>query len=62
VLARFNEFLTEENEHGIAKLDRMGKNTSTYVREKFQRELTFPDSRDRRLDRIVSIGFRTYPL
>ena len=58
VLARFNEFLTEKNDHGIAKLDRMGKNAFTYAREKFQRGLTFsPNSRHRRLDRIVSIGF-----
>jgi len=35
VLARFNEFLTEENEHGIAKLDRMGKNAFAYARDKF---------------------------
>lgn len=56
VLGRFNEFLTEKNEHGIAKLDRMGKNGFIYAKEKFQRGLTF-SGRDRRLGRIISVGF-----
>jgi hypothetical protein len=56
VLSRYNEFLTEKDEHGIAKLDRMGKNGFTYAKAKFQRGLLF-GNRDRRLDRIISIGF-----
>jgi hypothetical protein len=56
VLGRYNEFLTEKNEHGIAKLDRMSKNGFIYAKEKFQRGLTFRE-RDRRLDRIISVGF-----
>jgi hypothetical protein len=35
----------------------MGKNSFTYAKDKFQRGLTFPKSPDRRLNRIVSIGF-----
>jgi hypothetical protein len=56
VLGRYNEFLTEKNEHGIAKLDRMGKNSFDYAKKKFQRGLSLPTG-DRRLDRIISIGF-----
>jgi hypothetical protein len=56
VLGRFNEFLTEKNEHGIANLDRMSKNGFIYAKEKFQRGLAFP-SRDRRLERVISVGF-----
>jgi hypothetical protein len=49
-----------EKEHGIAKLDRMGKNSFTYAKNKFQTGLIFPGrdiSIKRRLDRITSIGF-----
>jgi len=56
VLSRYNEFLAEKNDHGIAKLDRMGKNGFDYAKEKFQRGLAFPGG-DRRLDRIISVGF-----
>jgi len=60
VLGRYNEFLKEKNDHGIAKLDRMGKNGFNYVRNKFQTGLVFPGGEipiKRRLDRITSIGF-----
>ena len=54
VLGRYNEFLTEKNEHGIAKLDRIN-NGFNFAKEKFQRGLVF-SNRDRRLDRIISVG------
>jgi hypothetical protein len=56
VLGRYNEFLTEKNENGITKLDRMSKNGFIYAKEKFQRGLIFTTG-DRRLDRIISVGF-----
>jgi hypothetical protein len=57
VLSRYNEFLAEKNEHGVAQLDRMGKNGFDYAKEKFQLGLNFGLGRSRRLDRLISVGF-----
>ena len=56
VLGKFNQFLAERNEFGVAKLDRMGKNAFDYAKEKFQRGLIFAN-REVRLDHIISVGF-----
>lgn len=55
VLGRYNEFLTEKDQHGVAELGRLNKNGFSYAREKFQHGLSFTNH-DRPLDRVISFG------
>lgn len=57
VLSRFNMFLGEQKSHGYALMDRMPiKDPYTYLKDKFQLGMEFPDSRSIRFDRILGFG------
>lgn len=54
VLGKFNIFLTRENSHGYAVLDKIPvEHPYRYLKEKFQLGLTFPDKGPVRLNRIL---------
>jgi hypothetical protein len=57
VLGKFNAFLTESKSYGCAILDKIPvQQPFTYLKEKFQVGLTFPDNPPVRLDRILGFG------
>jgi hypothetical protein len=60
LLARYNQFLGERDDHGVAVLDRFSGHADgafNYAKVKFQRGLTFGREPDTRLDRVLGIGF-----
>jgi hypothetical protein len=60
VLARYNQFLHERNDHGVVVLDRFSGHADkafNYAKVKFQRGLTFGRDLDAPLDRVLGIGF-----
>jgi hypothetical protein len=60
LLARYNQFLLERDDHGVGVLDRFSGNAHNafnYAKVKFQRGLTFGRNPDTRLDRVLGIGF-----
>lgn len=60
VLGRYNQFLADRNDCGIAALDRFSIKQDAafdYAKVKFQRGLTFGRQPDVRLDRVLGLGF-----
>lgn len=60
LLARYNQFLEERDDYGLAILDRFSGHADSafnYAKVKFQRGLTFGREPDTRLDHVLGIGF-----
>ncbi|MFW6031484.1 MAG: helix-turn-helix transcriptional regulator, partial [Myxococcota bacterium] len=56
VLGSFHRFLKEQRSVGVVQIDRLEEGGFSFLKEKFQRGLRFPDGSERPLDRVLSFA------